>query len=40
MARVTGEKDDSPEYALLDAIWRVLAADKSRSTPHATYSAA
>jgi Protein of unknown function (DUF3631)/Toprim domain len=29
MARVTGEKDDSPEYALLAAIWRVLAADKS-----------
>jgi hypothetical protein len=29
MARVTGEKDDSPEYALLDAIWRVFAADKS-----------
>ena len=29
MARVTGEKDDSPEYALLAAIWRVFAADKS-----------
>ena len=29
MARVTGEKDDSAEYALLAAIWRVLAADKS-----------
>jgi hypothetical protein len=29
MARVTGEKDSSAEYALLEAIWRVLAADKS-----------
>jgi hypothetical protein len=29
MARVTGEKDDSPDYALLDAIWRVFAEDKS-----------
>jgi Protein of unknown function (DUF3631) len=29
MARVKGEKDDSPEYALLAAIWRVLAADNS-----------
>jgi Protein of unknown function (DUF3631)/Toprim domain len=29
MARVNGEKDDSPDYALLDAIWRVFAADKS-----------
>ena len=29
MARVTGEKDDSQEYALLDAIWRVFEADKS-----------
>ena len=29
MARVAGEKDDSVEYALLAAIWRVLAADKS-----------
>ena len=29
MARVTGEKDDSHEYALLDAIWRVFEADKS-----------
>ena len=30
MARVTGEKDDSAEYALLAAVWRVLAADKSK----------
>ena len=29
MARVRGERDDSDEYALLAAIWRVLAADKS-----------
>ena len=29
MARVRGERDDSPEYALLAAIWRVLAADSS-----------
>ena len=29
MARVMGEKDDSADYALLAAIWRVFAADNS-----------
>ena len=29
MARVTGEKDNSADYALLAAIWRVLTADTS-----------
>ena len=29
MTRVKGERDDSPEYALLAAIWSVLAADSS-----------
>ena len=29
MARVVGEKDDSADYALLAALWRVFAADNS-----------
>ncbi len=29
MARVMGEKDDSVDYALLAALWRVFAADNS-----------
>ena len=37
MKRVTGEKDDSDEYALLAAIWRVFARDTS--IPRQMYTA-